>query len=92
MLDFVHNLCYSQNRKESENMSEEELQIRLSIKQRDIYSDAPTLLIFDNIEEKNAYMLKDINLFNEKMFLCYGKDELSPNVTDNLNFRWHTFM
>ena len=92
MLDFVHNLCYSQTRKESENMSEEELQERLWRKQEDIYSDAPSLLIFDNIKEKNDFMLKDIKLFDEKRFLCYAKDELSPDVIDNLNFRWHTFV
>lgn len=73
-------------------MSEEELEERLLRKQRDIYSDTPTLLIFDNIEQKNDCELKNINLFNEKMFLCYVKDELSPDIIDNLNFRWHTFV
>ena len=73
-------------------MSEEELQERLWRKQEDIYSDAPSLLIFDNIKEKNDFMLKDIKLFNEKVYLCYAKDELSPDVIDNLNFKWHIFM
>lgn len=72
-------------------MSLEELQERLSIKQRH-FSDAPALLVFDNTEEKNDYMLKDIGLFNEKVYLCYAKDELSPDVIDNLNFKWYTFM
>lgn len=92
MLDITCNLCYSETRKESENMSEEELQERLWRKQEDIYSDAPSLLIFDNIKEKNDFMLKDIKLFNEKVYLCYAKDELSPDVIDNLNFKWHIFM
>lgn len=73
-------------------MSLEELQERLSIKQRHSYSDAPALLIFDNTEEKNDYMLKDIGLFNEKVYLCYVKDELSPDVIDNLKFKWYTFI
>ena len=72
-------------------MSEEELRERLSRKQR-YFSDAPALLIFDNTEEKNDYMLKDIGLFNEKVYLCYAKDELSPDVMDNLKFKWYTFM
>ena len=72
-------------------MSLEELQERLSIKQR-YFSDGPALLIFDNTEEKNDYMLKDIKLFNEKVYLCYAKDELSPDVIDNLKFKWYTFM
>ena len=72
-------------------MSSEELQERLSIKQR-YFSDAPALLIFDNTEEKNDYMLKDIELFNEKAYLCYAKDELSPDVMDNLKFKWYTFI
>lgn len=73
-------------------MSEEELQRRLSIKQAPIGSHNPILLIFDNTEEKNDYMLKDIGLFNEKEYLCYAKDELSPDMIDNLNFKWHIFM
>ena len=73
-------------------MSLEELRERLLIKQRGVRADAPTLLIFDNIKEKNDFMLKDIKLFNEKVYLCYAKDELSPDVIDNLNFKWHIFM
>ena len=73
-------------------MSLEELQRRLSRKQAPIWSHNPALVVFDYIEEKNDYMLKEINLFNEKVYLCYAKDELSPDVIDNLNFKRHIFM
>ena len=57
-------------------MSLEELQERLSRKEIGGWVDAPTLLVFNDIEEMNDYMLKNIVLFNEKIYICYAKDEL----------------
>ena len=73
-------------------MSLEELQERLSRKERGYYVDAPTLLVFNNIEEMSDFMLKSIALFNEKMYLCYAKDELLPDIIDTLNFTRYVLM
>ena len=68
------------------------IQERLSIKKRCYWEDAPILLVFNDIEEKNDYMLKDIVLFNEERYLCYAKDELLPDIIDTLNFTRYAFM
>jgi hypothetical protein len=73
-------------------MSLEELEERLSRKERGCRVDAPTLLVFNDIEEMNDYMLKDVVLFNEKIYLCYAKDELLPDMIDTLNFTRYAFM
>lgn len=79
-------------------MSLEELQERLSRKERDCFytelygEDFPALLVFNTIEEMNDYMLKNVVLFNEKMYVCYAKDELLPEVIDTLNFTRYAFM
>ena len=73
-------------------MSLEELQERLSRKERGWWVDAPTLLVFNDTEEMTDYMLKNIVLFNEKMYLCYAKDELLPEIIDTLNFTRYGFM
>ena len=73
-------------------MSLEELEERLSRKERGCWVDAPALLVFNTIEEMNDYMLKNVVLFNEKMYLCYAKDELLPDIIDTLNFTRYAFM
>lgn len=73
-------------------MSLEELQERLSRKERGCWVDAPMLLVFNDIEEMNKDMLKNIVLFNEKMYLCYAKDELLPDIIDTLHFSRYAFM
>lgn len=73
-------------------MSLEELQERLWRRERGNWVDAPALLVFDNIEDMDDYMLKNVVLFNEKMYLCYVKDELTQELIDTLNFTRYAFM
>ena len=84
MLDITYNLCYSETRKESENMSDRELHDVLQQYSQDVFNNYPVLLIFENQEQMDCGQIKNINTFNKSRYICYLTEEITEDLSIHL--------
>ena len=92
MLDFIHNLCYSQTSKECENLSDSDLRDVLRQYSQGIFNGCPTLLIFENQEQMDYGQIRNIELFDKSRYICYLREEITEDLLIRLKYSTFVFV